>query len=332
MGNACVCLQGNQGNTVENEGYRGTPEKRVKHTFSNGATYTGEWLGNLRHGTGVQEWPDGARYEGEWALDKTKGKGKFQHVGGDVYEGHWLEDMAHGEGVYRHADGSTYEGQWFEDKQHGSGFEVWPDGARYEGQYSNGRKSGRGHFDWADGSSYHGEFVDNDMHGKGEYRWGDGRQFDGDWVTNRMHGRGIFTWTDGRAYDGDYVNDMKEATALSVGPMAGSMKASGAMVSNTAMGPTPPPRENDAKAFGRMESVSAGHRITTLDVPAAMRSCAKLLVTKQGSSRRSTGLLASLRVQYQLGQLTALVNLCDYGPLLVAAAAACCCLLLPALA
>ena len=33
-------------------------------TMKNGATYTGQWLNNMRDGYGTQLWPDGSRYEG----------------------------------------------------------------------------------------------------------------------------------------------------------------------------------------------------------------------------------------------------------------------------
>ena len=41
----------------------------------------------MRHGPGVQIWPDGAKYEGEWRQNKANGTGKFWHADGDVYEG-----------------------------------------------------------------------------------------------------------------------------------------------------------------------------------------------------------------------------------------------------
>ena len=31
----------------------------------------------IRHGYGIQTWPDGARYEGNWALGKQHGLGKY---------------------------------------------------------------------------------------------------------------------------------------------------------------------------------------------------------------------------------------------------------------
>jgi len=78
------------------------PEEKEEVTLANGAVYKGlslmqqatigQWKGTMRHGYGVQVWPDGARYEGYWKANKAHGKGKFYHVEGDVYEGDWLED------------------------------------------------------------------------------------------------------------------------------------------------------------------------------------------------------------------------------------------------
>ena len=42
-------------------------------TLKNGATYTGQWLSELRDGFGTQLWPDGYLYEGQWQNDKANG-------------------------------------------------------------------------------------------------------------------------------------------------------------------------------------------------------------------------------------------------------------------
>ena len=65
----------------------GQLEERSEVVFKNGAIYKGQWLGNMKHGYGIQVWPDGARYEGYWKANKACGKGKFWHVDGDVFEG-----------------------------------------------------------------------------------------------------------------------------------------------------------------------------------------------------------------------------------------------------
>ena len=46
----------------------------------------------MRHGPGVQVWPDNAKYEGEFKNDKANGKGKFTNAKGDIYDGEWAND------------------------------------------------------------------------------------------------------------------------------------------------------------------------------------------------------------------------------------------------
>lgn len=135
--------------------------------FDNDATYKGTLKnGTIRHGYGVQKWPDGAIYEGEWREDVAEGKGKLVHVDGDVYYGEWKQDKANGFGVYQHANGTKYTGEWKDDKQHGKGKEIWPDGTCYEGDYLESLKHGEGVFQFADGSNYEGEFRNNCIEGK----------------------------------------------------------------------------------------------------------------------------------------------------------------------
>ena len=87
-------------------------ETRPAVTLLNGATYSGQWKGAARHGSGVQSWPDGAKYEGNWKDNKAQGHGKFLHVDGDVFEGNWQEDKANGKGTYEHSSGASYQGDW----------------------------------------------------------------------------------------------------------------------------------------------------------------------------------------------------------------------------
>jgi hypothetical protein len=114
---------------------------RGPYELENGSVYQGMWsLDGLRHGKGMQIWPDGACYEGYWKNDMAYGKGRLIHADGDVYEGEWLNDKAHGKGTYVHMDGARYTGDWYDDKQSGDGMETWPDGAVYEGKYVKGKK------------------------------------------------------------------------------------------------------------------------------------------------------------------------------------------------
>lgn len=110
--------------------------------------YYGEWDvdKNIRHGRGIQIWPDGAKYIGYWQNGKACGKGKLYHSDGDINEGEWDNDKPNGYGVYIHEDGTRYEGEWDNDKQNGKGKEIWPDGALYEGEYKDGKKMGMENF------------------------------------------------------------------------------------------------------------------------------------------------------------------------------------------
>lgn len=78
---------------MEDHAGDGKREGRPSYTFTSGAVYEGEWIGNLRDGNGVQTWPDGAKYEGEWKNNKAHGKGKFYHVDGDIFDGKSEKDL-----------------------------------------------------------------------------------------------------------------------------------------------------------------------------------------------------------------------------------------------
>ncbi len=194
-------------------------ENRGPYELDNGAIYIGHWSkAGLRHGQGIQLWPDGSKYEGYWKDDMANGRGRLIHADGDVYEGDWRNDKAEGEGTYTHMDGAQYVGQWYDDKQHGYGVETWPDGAKYEGDYSGGKKHGKGKFHWADNSVYEGEFYNNNIHGHGVYVWSDNRRYEGGWKNNKMEGSGTFTWADGRRYVGQYIDDKKHGQGEFVWP------------------------------------------------------------------------------------------------------------------
>lgn len=58
------------GETLTNEPFdENQPLVTRKYVYKSGATYIGQWLGGLRHGAGVMNWPDGAEYNGMWNLN-----------------------------------------------------------------------------------------------------------------------------------------------------------------------------------------------------------------------------------------------------------------------
>ena len=100
--------------------------------YQNGSVYRGqlkpiegqpesdEMLG-VRHGYGVQVWPDGAKYRGYWQDNRAHGQGCFWHADGDKFEGEFKNDKSNGEGTYTCQDGTIYQGMWVDDVQHGQG-------------------------------------------------------------------------------------------------------------------------------------------------------------------------------------------------------------------
>jgi hypothetical protein len=97
-------------------------EKRYVENYRLGnVVYTGEMVGDIRHGKGAQIWDDGAKYEGYWKNNKACGNGTFYHIDGDIYQGQWDNDQANGYGTYLHADGAQYQGNWVNDMQDGYG-------------------------------------------------------------------------------------------------------------------------------------------------------------------------------------------------------------------
>eukprot|EP00435_Cladocopium_sp_Y103_P044172 s1820_g12.t1 len=219
MGNAqcsasgCVCPKNDNAQVVEQDRSQSFAKASAAlgpaYVFEDGATYSGQWKGNMRHGFGIHVEADGSTYEGQWIEDKAHGTGRLEHSDGATYDGNWRGSMKHGQGTYVHSDGSKYTGDWLNDLQSGNGSEEWSDGATYSGQYLAGRKNGKGKYTWPNGSYFEGQFVDNDIHGYGVYVWTDGCIYKGQWAKQQMDGEGIFEYPDGRKYEGNYVKSQK---------------------------------------------------------------------------------------------------------------------------
>ena len=118
------------------------------YLYNKGGVYFGQYRNGLRHGQGLQIWPDGSYYEGYWENDLVNGIGRLVASEGDVYEGQWLNGKTNGKGVYYHTNGAKYDGEWRDDMQEGFGVETLPYVLKYEGQYYRGLKEGMGVFYW----------------------------------------------------------------------------------------------------------------------------------------------------------------------------------------
>jgi hypothetical protein len=129
-------------------------------------SYEGEWMGDKKHGRGIEHIEDGSVFEGNFANDQKSGNGVFKWATGEVFEGEFRDNVIHGRGKYVwKADTKWYDGEWQDGKMHGKGKFI-NEGKEYEGDFEADKKHGQGVYKW-DGNMYEGDFADNKMHGKG---------------------------------------------------------------------------------------------------------------------------------------------------------------------
>lgn len=145
--------------------------------------------------------PEGATYSGGWKEDKRHGEGKMVYANGNVYEGVWAEDEKCGFGVMEWATlGQRYEGEWLADKPHGYGVHVWKKDTAKELTEANYLRSIRC-------NQYHGMWKEGMREGRGRFLYSDGSCYEGEWKQNLKHGFGKRTSRGGLVYEGEYVQD-----------------------------------------------------------------------------------------------------------------------------
>ena len=179
-----------------------------QRALGSGATYSGQFLGGLRHGTGKMTWPDGTTYEGQWEYNAAYGDGILKTPGNDEYTGGFYNNMFHGKGVYVNKVG-RYEGEWRSGQEHGQGKEEMPNGAQFEGSYWRGKKQGFGVYVWEDGTYYKGKWMNNTQEGIGLFRWHDKRAYFGFFTGGQMHKLGFYKAADGTTYQGQFIHGQK---------------------------------------------------------------------------------------------------------------------------
>ena len=82
----------------------GSVSKKGPIEVEDGAIYQGQWNAQgMRHGHGIQVWPDGMEYEGYWANNMANYKGRLIMPNGDSYDGEWLSDKANGQGTFKYS-------------------------------------------------------------------------------------------------------------------------------------------------------------------------------------------------------------------------------------
>lgn len=59
---------------------------------------------------------------GDWVDDMRSGSGKYYYANGDTYEGDWNRHLRHGQGTYIYLQaGLMYSGGWVNGKRDGTG-------------------------------------------------------------------------------------------------------------------------------------------------------------------------------------------------------------------
>lgn len=198
----------------------------------------------MKHGYGVQIWPNGNKYEGFWRNNLMHGSGKMIQNTGDIYEGDYKDGKANGRGTYTHSDGTKVfclelEAGIFLETESRTNNSILAVGLMTS-KKEKGRNSGRMAHNTKEcirternmerecsstktnhpirailSTTISKESVRSRRfqfrHSEilGHYLWTDKREYSGQWKNNKMHGKGVFTWSDGRKYDGEYVEDIK---------------------------------------------------------------------------------------------------------------------------
>ena len=115
-----------------------------RHEKANGDVYNGEFLFNVKHGTGIYTYRDGRRtFQGRYR-DGHRVEGKMTYGDGSVYIGAWFNGQRHGRGLYTFGDGTSYEGEFQKDMLDGMGTLTFPDGFSFVGEFRAGKRHGHG--------------------------------------------------------------------------------------------------------------------------------------------------------------------------------------------
>ncbi|CAL9206464.1 unnamed protein product [Musa hybrid cultivar] len=185
-------------------------EEEIYHAervLANGDFYSGQWCGNLPHGTGKYLWTDGCMYMGEWHHGKTMGKGTFSWPSGGTYEGEFKSGFMEGCGTYTGSLGDTYRGTWSVNLKHGHGVKSYANGDYYDGEWRSGVQDGHGRYVWKNGNEYDGQWRAGAIDGHGTLVWANGNRYEGGWENGLPKGDGSFRWADGGVYVGHWSKE-----------------------------------------------------------------------------------------------------------------------------
>lgn len=202
-------------NDVEYEiTFQDSESKTAVIHFTDGTSYSGDFLGNDLSGTGTMNFANGDCYEGGFLSGARENSGTYTWADGEYYTGQWHNDVIDGQGVYVFANGSSCDGS-FKDGCFVSGdykttinnkeatvtysskkveeVNIWlKNGSHYYGGVSAGTPSGNGTLEYSSGDKYIGDFANGKKSGDGVYTWASGARYDGKWKNDMMNGKGTY--------------------------------------------------------------------------------------------------------------------------------------------
>ncbi|MEE4248932.1 MAG: hypothetical protein V2I33_26470 [Kangiellaceae bacterium] len=81
--------------------------------------YSGHFRSGHRHDYGTLHWTDGSSYEGNWVYNMRSGDGLYTFADGIIYQGQFDQDMPHGDGEFVYPNGIRLEGMFVKGQKHG---------------------------------------------------------------------------------------------------------------------------------------------------------------------------------------------------------------------
>ena len=199
----------------------GHPQGHGIEQLPDGSTYDGDWVDGRHDGTGTLRLADGSRYDGQFAGGVRSGNGLFQSTAGR-YQGEWADDVPQGSGRFDYTDGASYEGEWFAGRRNGYGTYRRPDGSNYEGDWQNDVPDGFGRLVEPNGYTYEGGWSAGQRSGYGAMSIADTFGYEGTWVANARQGYGRELRPDGGEYIGEWRDDQRNGRGILKSPNGAS--------------------------------------------------------------------------------------------------------------
>jgi hypothetical protein len=156
---------------------------------SDGAvSFSGEKLGEFRHGVGHLVLSNGDVYDGEFRFNVRKGHGVLcTRDGKKIYEGEWSCDLYQGKGTLHNVNNETSATlsqqviNYFDINKSGGFDQLFEN---YTGDFINGHFEGHGVLQLVDGTTYSGEFRGGSLNGKATLQMTNGERITGEWRDN----------------------------------------------------------------------------------------------------------------------------------------------------